>query len=168
MFDDLSACARFVGRKRSFSGALLLVVMTVAGVFPPQSLARPTSAPTGREQSPRHRYRRPTLDDQVRSLATKLELTAGQQASLKDLLERRVVQSRQIWADQSISGADRVDRFRALNDNTVTQIRALLNDDQKKKYDPLVGGSARSSSPQASVEKWLEAASPKSKGTEPK
>jgi hypothetical protein len=75
---------------------------------------------------------------------------------VKAVLERQQREARQIQFDQSLSGAERIGRFRALQQDTVSRIRALLNDEQKKKYDPLNHGTTPTTS-QPSVEDWLKA-----------
>jgi hypothetical protein len=42
----------------------------------------------------------------------------------------------------------------------VEQIRAVLNDEQKKKYDPLAVRRLQPAPEQRSVEDWLEATTP--------
>ena len=65
-----------------------------------------------------------------------------------------------IRLDSSISGRDRIDQFRALQDDTVRRIRAVLNDEQKKKYDPLAVRQIKPAENQRSVEDWIKATTP--------
>ena len=51
-------------------------------------------------------------------------------------------------------------QFRALQDNTVERIRAVLNEEQKKKYDPLAVRRVQPAPDQRSVEDWLKATTP--------
>jgi hypothetical protein len=101
-------------------------------------------------------YRRRSVDERVKSFAETLNLDPAQQAGVKAVLERQQREARQIQFDQSLSGAERIGRFRALQQDTVSRIRALLNDEQKKKYDPLNHGTTATIS-QPSVEEWLKA-----------
>jgi len=48
--------------------------------------------------------------------------------------------------------------MRALQDGTVARIRAILNDEQKTKYNPLAVRQVEKTSPQPSVEDWMKAA----------
>lgn len=103
--------------------------------------------------------RRPiTIDAQVKRFAESLDLNETQQSEVKKILEFRQLQIRRIRLDESLSGAERISRFRGLQDSTVARIRAVLNDDQKKKYDPLAVRQAQKDSPPASVEDWMKAA----------
>ena len=74
------------------------------------------------------------LDERVALLAAELNLDAGQQAEVRKLLESQREQVRQVWSNSSIPAGSRVGATRAISGRTADQIRALLNDDQKKKY----------------------------------
>jgi hypothetical protein len=101
-------------------------------------------------------YRRRSVDERVKSFAETLNLDPAQQAGVKAVLERQQPEARQIQSDQSLSRAERIGRFRALQQDTVSRIRSLLNEEQKKKYDPLNHGTTATIS-QPSVEEWLKA-----------
>ena len=102
----------------------------------------------------------PTIDDRVRVLARSLDLNEAQRAAVKKILEQRRQETLRIRQDPSISGGARIDRFRALQDNTVERIRAVLNDEQKKKYDPLAVRRMQPAPQQRSVEDWLKVTTP--------
>lgn len=58
-------------------------------------------------------------------------------------------------------GGAQIDRFRAIQDRTAERIRAVLNEEQRKKYDLL---GIRKLSPQQQspdVEGWLKAVGPR-------
>jgi Spy/CpxP family protein refolding chaperone len=102
----------------------------------------------------------PTIDDRVRVLARSLDLNEAQRAAVKKILEQRRQETLRIRQDSSISGGARIDRFRALQDNTVERIRAVLNEEQKKKYDPLAVRRTQPAPQQRSVEDWLKVTTP--------
>ena len=104
------------------------------------------------------RRRTITIDDQVKRFTESLDLSETQQSEIKKILEFRRVQIRRIRLDESLSGDERISRLRDLQDSTVARIRAVLSDQQKKKYDPLAVRQAQKSSPQPSVEDWMKAA----------
>jgi Spy/CpxP family protein refolding chaperone len=110
------------------------------------------------EQRARHRYRRLSIDDQVKGLAKNLNLNEVQQAAVKKILESRQHATMRIL--RKTSGGDRVSRIRALQLRTVAQIRAVLNDEQRKKYNPLGQRPPQPTSPQPSVEDWMKATRP--------
>jgi len=127
----------------------------------------PTTAPPAQTTPPAparpaHSTRRTvTLDDRVKAFAKALDLNESQQAAVKKILEQRQVEMLRIRQDTSIDGSDRIGKFRALQDQTVQRIRAVLNDDQKKKYDPLAIRNREPAPDQKSVEDWLKATTPK-------
>lgn len=119
------------------------VAAQVAGNAPPAHQARRGA-------------RRPSLDDRIKTLAKSLELSEAQQDAVKKILVQRQQETLRIRSDSSISGSARIERFRALQDYTVLRIRAVLNEEQKKKYDPLAVRRAQPASDQRSVEEWLK------------
>jgi Spy/CpxP family protein refolding chaperone len=138
-------------------GVLLLAI----AVFPRTSAsAQASEAGTPRVQTPPHSSRKSNIDARVKVLAKSLDLTEEQQAAVKSILEARLQQTLLIRRDPSISGSVRIDRFRALQDATVERIRAVLNEEQKKKYDPMAARQIQST-PEHSVEDWLKASTPK-------
>jgi periplasmic protein CpxP/Spy len=114
------------------------------------------SFPAARTHPPRSTYRRHPIDDRVKELAKALDLNETQQSEIKTVLEHQQGQARRIQFDPNLSGADRNDRFRALQDDTVLRIRALLNEEQKKKYDPLNHGTQHTGSPGNYVDQWMK------------
>ena len=100
--------------------------------------------------------RRPTIDDHVKVLAKSLNLTETQQAAVKRILEQRQQETLRLRTDASISGSERINRFRALQDQTVFRIRGVLDDEQKKKYDPLAVRNVTPAPGQKSVEDWMK------------
>jgi Spy/CpxP family protein refolding chaperone len=105
-------------------------------------------------------HRRPSLDDRVKGLATALSLNEAQQAAVKKILEQRQQETLRLRSDPSIPGSARIDRLRALQDQTVQRIRLVLNDEQKKIYDPLAVRKTSPAPGQKSVEDWLKVTTP--------
>jgi hypothetical protein len=100
------------------------------------------------------------MDDRVKVLAKNLDLNEAQQSAVKKILEQRQQEAVRIRLTPSINPEARLERFRALQDNTVLRIRAILNDEQKKKYDPLAVRRLPSAGQQANVEDWLKVTTP--------
>jgi hypothetical protein len=137
--------------------ALLLNALLILPVVAQTSDAPASSPP----RAPRPAHRRLTLDDRVKALAKTLELSETQQVSVKKILEERQQEMLRIRTDASIPPGGRIDRLRALQDQTVYRIRAILNDEQKKKYDPLAVRKVGPAPDQRSVEDWIKATTPK-------
>ena len=121
------------------------------------TLSTPAEAQTGRTTSANRRSA--VIEDRVNRLTKGLDLTQAQQATVRRILERRQQEALRIRNTPSLSGAARIDQFRALQEHTVQQIRAVLDDEQKKKYDPLAVRRLHQG-PQPNVENWLNTATP--------
>ena len=131
----------------------------------PASSPQPATAEPQSTTPPQTRVRatrrRPTIDDHVKTLAKSLNLTEAQQAAVKKILEQRQLETLRLRTDANISGSQRIDRLRALQDQTVLRIRGVLDDEQKKKYDPLAVRNLTPAPDQKSVEDWIKATTPK-------
>jgi Spy/CpxP family protein refolding chaperone len=137
-------------------GAFLLLALALS--------PKPAMAQDSETVAPPHhtssRYKRRTLDDRVAVLSKNLELTGAQRSAVKKILEQRQQQTVRIRESEA-PGNVRIEQFRALQERTVAQIRAVLTDEQKKKYDPLIPRTRPApSTPQRSVEDWIKATTP--------
>jgi hypothetical protein len=148
--------------KSGFGKTLLLVALGIstfvlfAGILADcQASGSGDTKPQTRTAFSRHTT---TLDDKVKRFAESLNLSETQRSEVRRILEFRQAQTRRIRLDESLSGAERISRLRGLQDTTVARIRAVLNDEQKKKYDPLMVRKAQRDSSPASVEDWMKAA----------
>lgn len=126
----------------------LPILLSSAPIF-----AQAPAAPSPERQVP-HWYKKLTIDDQVKSFARNLDLNEAQQSAVKRILEQR--QQETLRIQRATTPIDRIDAFRALQIRTAAQIRAVLNDEQKTKYNPLVQRPPQTS-PQRSVEDWMKA-----------
>jgi len=154
--------ASMLRARNGLSKTLLWVALVLpAWILPGVLAVAQTSAKSEAPPQARTVFKRVTIDDQVKRFAQTLNLSETQQSQVKKILEFRQVQTRRIREDGSISGADRISQFRGLQDSTVGRIRAILNDEQQKKYDPLMVRQTQQTSPQPSVEDWLKAAAKK-------
>ena len=122
---------------------------------PPASSVPAPQAKTHNGTRARSAYRKRAIDVRVQQFSKALNLDETQQAGLKAILERQQMRTNQIRFDSNIAGGDRIGRFRALQEETVLQIRALLNDEQKKKYDPLNHSSQNDSSSGKYLDQWM-------------
>ncbi len=81
---------------------------------------------------------RPSIDDQVQSLAQQLNLSADQQAKVKTALEDQHTQAMNVVQDNAMSRDDKIQKIHTIREGTINKVRTALNDDQKKKFDTLV------------------------------
>jgi Spy/CpxP family protein refolding chaperone len=78
------------------------------------------------------------VDEHVKELSTKLDLTADQQSKVKAILQENQQQMQAMMKDQSMSKDDMHAKMQSMHDSVHTKIREVLNADQKKKFDALV------------------------------
>ena len=74
---------------------------------------------------------------QTEHLTKQLNLNSDQQAKVKSIFEEQQKQMQSLHADKSLSSTDKRSKVTDLHQNTSSQIRALLNADQQKKFDAM-------------------------------
>ncbi len=140
--------------------ALLLLTLGGPILLPPASLyAQVATVENPEPQKPRH-YQASSIDSRVNIFAKNLDLTEAQKSAVKRILEERKQQSLRIRQDSSSSGADRIEKFRLLQQSTVARIRAVLNEEQRQKYEPFATEKLKQTPPERSVEDWLKLTTP--------
>jgi hypothetical protein len=141
---------RSVASQLALSLALLLAV--------PASATEPSPAPgmpDARLASQRaHRRTAQSLEYRVRVLTRSLDLDAGQQGRLRRMLEDQRDQLARVRTDPALAPADRQGAVKAILDRTGDRIRAMLNDEQRLKYQAKVPRGVTSAG-QADVEYWM-------------
>lgn len=78
-----------------------------------------------------------TVDDQVKHLTKKLNLSADQQAKLKPILEDQRKQMEAIRNDSSLAREDKFSKMQSLRQSSDTEIKGILNEDQQKNFDKM-------------------------------
>jgi protein CpxP len=133
-------------------GALLAISAHAAEVLDAAAAAPPSGAAARTSRTPRAS----ALDERIALLTAELNLDAGQQAGVRKLLEEQREQVRRVWNDVTIPAGSRVGATRAISERTADQIRALLTDEQKKKYLAARQPHAPSDEPaKPSLDDWM-------------
>lgn len=139
-------------------------LLSLALALPMLLPSAPALAQVASATGPAHRtsrgYKRLSLDERVQTLAKNLGLSEAQQSAVKKILEERQQETLRLRLDASLTGSARIDEFRALQEKTVQAIRAVLNEEQKKKYDPLAVRRLPPAPQQRSVDDWLKDTTP--------
>jgi hypothetical protein len=155
-----SAASRSIRNGSVLLPLALLAVLVLASAWPVPARAategQDTAAAASARQVPRHR-KGASIDDRVRFLSKALGLDAKQQSELRKVLEAQREEIGKVWADEEAPAAYRIKATETISEQTADRIRALLNDEQKKKYNaprqrPAPGESAR-----PDVEAWMDA-----------
>jgi hypothetical protein len=94
------------------------------------------------------------LEDRVKLLTAELSLDARQQTGVREALIADRTQTLKVWQDQSIPAPLRIKATQDISTRTGNRIRALLNDEQRKKYIQPKPAEAGKQEP-GDAEKWI-------------
>jgi hypothetical protein len=120
--------------------------------------AAATSSAKPALRAPAHVRAGGSLQHRVDVLAKALQLDARQRTQLAAILESQRQAVTKIWSDPAMLPAERTPATRALQDRTADQIRAILSEEQKKRYNPPNPQGAAPPSP--NVEDWMRKQAP--------
>lgn len=155
---DLRSIASPGGWRGVLPFVLLLALAAAGAPLPARGEAAPRVAAEASKGTPHHRARRSGLDRRVALLTKALDLDARQQTALRKALLDQRAQVQRIWSDESLPSADRIARTKAVSRQTADRIRALLNPEQRKKYDPPPPDGPAPAVANAHVEDWMQRA----------
>jgi Spy/CpxP family protein refolding chaperone len=147
-----TSCGR--AARKSLVAAIVLAAMLSLGVAafgqddqnappPPPASDQQSGQPSGQpseQRMGRHmggRGMMPSVDDQIKHLTKKLNLSADQQTKLKPILEDQRKQMDAIHNDASLSREDRFSKMQTLRQSSDTEIKGVLNEDQQKSFDKM-------------------------------
>jgi len=139
-----------------------LVLLLVGPVAATSLGAAQDSSGSGRA---RYMGQQAGLDDRVDKLAQALGLDPRQRVELRRVLEHQHEQIVQLWSNTAMPAAYRISATQAISEQVADQIRALLDDEQKTKYNPprppreTLPGSG-----QPDVEDWMNVSQAKQAG----
>jgi hypothetical protein len=147
----MNAIGRALRRRRIFVVPLMMasVACCLGAPLVQGDESSPRLAPATTTEEP------PGLDSRARRLVSALGLTDAQQAELAKILASRRELVRRLWTEQTIAPEYRVSAMQVINDKTEERIRALLNDEQKKKYLASRPTQSNGSSQQSALDHWL-------------
>lgn len=117
--------------------AFLSAGLTLAAQDLQNQPAPPQADQSQNTQQPNRGGRPVDPQRQLHSLTKKLALTADQQNQILPILTDRHQQTDAILNDASLSVRDKHSKIKALREESETNIRAVLNDSQKQKYDQM-------------------------------
>lgn len=138
-------------RERRVGLALCIGLVLATGCMGAAVAAEPAPA-----SQPTNRVPGSQLEERIKVLAKALDLDAPQQSQLRKILLGQRDAVRKIWRDPSLSPVERAPATRAANERTGDQIREILTDEQKQKYNTTVPAAAADKGDKRSVEQWLD------------
>jgi len=118
---------------RSFGIALTL--MTSLTLLAQQSVTTPVPS-EGQTQS-QTAAALPPVEQHLKVLSDKLDLTADQQAKIRPIIERMQEEWQNVLRDTNLSDQERHDKMKSVRDKADKQTRPILDKEQKKKLDEL-------------------------------
>jgi Spy/CpxP family protein refolding chaperone len=127
MFED----RRKQTRKRICSFATGIVFM-----FALATIAQQTAEP-GSSEKETHGIGMPGVQDHLRVLTEKLDLTEEQQAKTRPILQEMHDATEKFRQDKSISREELLTKVRACREKADKKLRKILSDEQKKRLDQL-------------------------------
>jgi hypothetical protein len=136
---------------------LMLAIGLLGAADSTEASAKQDAAPVSPAHQAAKRAPGAGLDDRVKVFARALDLDAAQQSQLRKILVGQREAVRRVWSDKSLSPAERVPATRAASERTGDEIRAILNDEQRKKYNAAATAAAPDKGDERSVEQWLDA-----------
>jgi hypothetical protein len=113
----------------------------------PAASANPAAHPPGRVRAGG------SLQHRVDVLSKALQLDARQRVELVEILENQRRTVSKIWSDPALLPAERTPATRALQERTADQIRAILSEEQRKRYNPPKPQGVEPPAP--NVEDWM-------------
>jgi periplasmic protein CpxP/Spy len=124
------------------AAAAFIVVMAFAistgTAFSQDDQQAPPPAPGGEMGGHGGAHRQmPSTDEQLKHMTKKLDLTADQQPKVKAILDDQHAKMEALHNDSSMSREDKFPKMREIHENSNTQIKAILTDDQQKKFDKM-------------------------------
>jgi Spy/CpxP family protein refolding chaperone len=124
-----------MNRIRSLAiAAMLMVALTVLAQ---QSATAPAGTDKEEHGQPSAHRGIPPVDQHLKLLTEKLDLTDDQQAKTRSILKEMNDASQKITQDENLSREERMTKVRASRMKADKQLRVFLTDDQKKKLDQL-------------------------------
>ena len=82
-----------------------------------------------------HEHHMPSVDEQVAHLTSKLNLSQEQQNGVRSILQAQHEKMQALMQNSSGAPEEKHQQMKAMHESTKSQIRALLNDEQKKTFD---------------------------------
>lgn len=124
----------------------LMAVVAPFAAAQDNSAAPPPSQDTPMQDHGHMRHGPPDPAMRTQRLTKRLNLTSDQQAKVQDIFQSEASQMDSLHQDTSLSGPDRHAKMMDIHKNTDTQVRALLDPTQQKKWDDM----------QARRDQWME------------
>ena len=116
-----------------YKQVLFIASLLALFVVLPQTARAFQDSPSGQDQA----RQLPTPEEVVAKLGDKLSLSDDQKAKITPIIADRQQQMKALAADQSGRRFQKARKMKSIYKESDEKIKAILNDDQKKKYEEL-------------------------------
>lgn len=116
-------------------GTILIFALTTVAQQPPTGAGSPAKGASGGGHAGL-----PSVEEQLKVLTEKLDLTAAQQAKIKPIMQELHDFTEKLMQDKNMSQEERLRNVRPRRYAADKSIRQVLNEDQKKKLDQYLQG----------------------------
>jgi len=117
---------------------LVLLAASVIAMAASFAAAQDSQSPPPPSQENGHwHHGSPDPAQHTQELTRKLKLTSDQQTKVQDILQAEHSQMESLRQDSSLSEPDRHSKMMDIHQTTSTQVRALLDTNQQKKWDEM-------------------------------
>ena len=79
----------------------------------------------------------PSIEEEVKHLTKKLQLTDEQQPKIKAILQGQRDQMKALMEDSSATREEKMPKMKEIHESSSAKIKAILTDEQKIKYDKM-------------------------------
>ena len=118
-----------------------LLAIGISLTFASAMLAQqPASQPAEPAKGAARGHGLPEVEDQLKVLTEKLNLTAAQQVKVRPVMQELHDATQKLMQDESLSHEERLGKIRPRRYAADKRIREILKDDQKKKLDQYLQG----------------------------
>ncbi len=134
-----------------------MITMTAIGAIVIPTIGSVSVADTGAPPAPRtpaHARVGGSLEHRVDVLSKALQLDARQRIELLTILDDQREAVAKVWHNPALLPAERTPATLAVEERTADQIRAILSDEQQKRYNPPKPPKAESPAPD--VADWMQ------------
>jgi Spy/CpxP family protein refolding chaperone len=115
----------------------LLAIGATSPLFAQSTASQPQEPQAQGQEGGGHGRGMMDPDRQLEHMTKQLNLTADQQGQIKPILVDRQQKMQALWQNQSLSREDRRSQMMAIRQDSETKINAVLNDEQKQKYQEM-------------------------------
>jgi Spy/CpxP family protein refolding chaperone len=123
--------------RASIDGRNVICVATIVACMFAVGSAWAQEGGGGQSGGERHGHRMPSPEERADHLKKALDLNDDQQGKVLSIYQDEQKQMDALRSDTSSSREDRWSKMRQIHENTVSQIKSVLNPDQAKKFDDM-------------------------------